>query len=256
MIVRYQTDGVFQNFYAERKKYEASLPEKKTTQTKQNKPLMAGLSLIGAILPVLAINLAKGKGRAVVDVFQKQASGMEKFKSIYNLFEIKNFTDIFASAAGAVTAGIVGGFIGDKNPENKKEKLKEGTFEFLNTMIPTALVATGEFIAEKTGKLKSAPAKALMIAGSVAGGMFIANKASNKINEKTFDKDEEIKEKRNFKISDCFVHIDDILALLVIAKIPFAKVIHADKILPLLYAKTGYEAASAKKPENEKCDTI
>ena len=256
MIVQYQTNGAFQSFYNKRKQYEANINNRLHQKYKQNKPLMAGIALLGATLPVLAINLAKGKGHAVFDAFQKQASKGQKFKAIYNLFEIKNFADIFASATGAVAGGIIGGFLGDKNPENKKEKIKEGTFEFLNTMIPTALVAAGELISEKTGKFKSAPAKAAMIAGSVAGGMFIANKTSNKLNETVFDKDEPIKEKRNFKISDCFVHIDDILALLVIAKVPFARVIHADKILPLLYAKTGYETATAKKPEKKKCDTI
>lgn len=254
MQVQYQTNGAFQSFYNKREQYEANANNKKPHQKcKQNKPLMAGLALLGATLPVVAINVAKGRGAEAVDTFKKGASGMKKFKAVYNLFEMEKYTDLLASTTGGIVGGIIGGLIGDKNPENKKEKYKEGLFEFLNCMIPTTLVALGEAYSAKTGKLKSAPAKAGVIIGSVGGGMFIANRLSNKINEKTFDKDEKVKEARKFKISDCFVHMDDILGLLVLAKIPFAKVIHADKILPLLYAKAGYEVATAeKKSENDK----
>lgn len=252
MQIQYQTGGAFQSFYNKRKVYEQEATNNKPHQKqKQNKPLMAGMALLGATLPVLAINLKKGRGADVINAFKNKASAGKKFKAIYNLYEMNKYTDLLASTTGGIAGGLIGGIIGDKNPENRKEKYKEGVFEFLNNMIPTTFVALGEAYSAKTGKLKSAPAKAAMIATSVAGGMFIANKTSNKINEKTFDKNEKNKEKRNFKIGDCFVHMDDILGLLVLAKIPFAKVIHADKILPLLYAKAGYEVASAKKKENE-----
>ena len=266
MQLQIHTDGVFQTFEKSKQQYQENLKSslsvkqqndvfvKDKNQDKgQNKPLMAVLTLLGATLPILAINMAKGKGGVLVETFKNATStGKDKFKAVYNMFEMKNYGDLLASTTGAVTAGVLGGILLDKNPENKKEKYKEGIFEFLNCMIPTTLVALGELVAEKTGKLKSAPAKAGMIIGSVAGGMFIANKTSNKINEKTFDKDEEIKQKRKFKISDCLVHMDDILGLLVLAKIPFAKTIHADKILPLLYAKSGYEVATASKESEEK----
>lgn len=265
MQVQIQTSGAFQPFEKAKQQYYKNLKlsensknkndvfeKKQSSKNSKNKPLMAVLSLTGAILPVVAINLAKGRGDTLLNTFKNATStGKDKFKAVYNMFEMQSYTDLLASTTGAITGGIIGGIKGDKNPDNKKEKYKEGIFEFLNNMIPTTFVALGETVSKKTGKFKSAPARAGMIIGSVAGGMFIANKASNKINEKTFDKKEKEKPKRNFKISDCFVHMDDILGLLVLAKIPFAKIIHADKILPLLYARSGYEVANAQKEENK-----
>lgn len=263
MQVQIQTGGAFQPFEKAKQQYYENLKlsenfksendvfeKKQSSKNSKNKPLMAALSLAGAILPVVAINLAKGKGGALLNTFKNTAStGKDKFKAVYNMFEMEKYTDLLASTTGAIMGGIIGGIKGDKNPDNKKEKYKEGVFEFLNNMIPTTFVALGETISEKTGRFKSTPAKAGIIIGSVAGGMFIANKVSNKINEKTFDKKEDEKPKRNFKIGDCFVHTDDILGLLVLAKIPLAKTIHADKILPLLYARSGYEVATAEKKE-------
>ena len=248
MKIQSVQNSAFQSFYNERQQLEAKVNNNKSPKIKQNKPAIAGLALLGATLPIVFANIKKGRGKELVDTFKSSIStNKEKFKSVYNMFEMKNYTDLLLSTTGAIAGGLLGGILTDKNPENKKEKYKEGTFEFLNCMIPTTLVAIGEAVSKKTGKIKSAPAKAAMIAGSVAGGMFIANKASNKINEKVFDKDEKIKERRKFKISDCLVHTDDILGLLVLAKIPLAKAIHADKILPLLYAKSGYESGKAQK---------
>ncbi len=219
-------------------------------KSKKNKPLIALCGFLGATLPIIAINVAKGKGGALIETFKNKASTKkDKFKSLFNMFEMNNFSDLFASATGAIGAGVFSGILTDKNPKNRIEKKKEGTFEFLNFAIPTAILAGAEKISEKKGVLNSRISKALMVAGSVGGGMFIANKASNKINEKLYAKDGEKQEKRNFKISDCFVHIDDILGLLVIAKFPLAKFLQADKILPLIYTKIGYESGSAEACE-------
>lgn len=245
-------NNTFQSFYNNKERYQENLTQQKNDEakcdefSKKNKALVAGVSLLGAIVPIVAINLIKGRGKNLVDVVKNNASTLkDKFKAGYKLFEIDDFAGIFASSAGAILAGGLSGIKND--PKNKNAKLKEGTFEFLNTMTPTCLVAAGEYISKKTGKFKSAPAKIAMIASSVAGGMLIANKTSNKLNEKVFDKDKENKTKRPFKLKDCLVHIDDILSIMILAKIPLAKTIQADKILPLLYTKTGYETGSAKE---------
>lgn len=250
MLSAVTTNSAYSNFYMQRENLKNNLTFKEKTQ-KQNKPLMAGLSLMGAVAPVVLINIANGNAKKAMDGFRSATGVLKKTLSLGKMFKMEKYTDLLASTAGAVIGGIAGGILGDKDKKNKKEKFKEGTFEFLNNIIPTTIVALAETFSKKTGKLNSAPQKALTIAASVASGMFIANKASNKINEKVFDKDEKKPTKRKFKISDCLVHMDDILGILVLAKIPLAQTIHADKILPLLYAKTGYETAQAKKEKND-----
>ena len=77
--------------------------------------------------------------------------------------------------------------------------------------------------------------------------MYLANKSSSVINHNIFDKDSNEIKYRKFKLGDVFVHIDDLISLLVLTKVPFAKKLQVDKILPFLYAKTGYEAGCAKE---------
>lgn len=247
--------GVFQSFYANRQSYKENLNYPQTNDLKEDKfqkenkkenLKTIAITLAGAIAPVVALNLAKGKSKGLNKVLKDGVLTLkDKAKATYKLFEIEDFSGILASSFGAI---LTGGIVGIKNdPKNKDAKIKEGVFELLNNITPTCFVAMGEYYSKKTGKLKSAPAKAALIAGSVVGGMFIANKTSNKLNEKVFDKNKETKTKRPFKLKDCLVHIDDVLTLMVLAKVPFAKTIQADKILPILYAKTGYETATAKE---------
>lgn len=277
MEINHIKGGAFQSFYVNRQEYEEKLKssasinttlekdrfEKRNHHKAKAKKMIATAALLGGILPVVASNVMKGRFQIMSEALKDPLmKAKDKFKAVYNMFEIENFGEILASTTGAIAGGVASGVFLDKNPENREEKYREGVFEFLNNMTPTTLVAAGEYYSRKTGKFTSAPARAALIAGSVASGMFIANKTSNKINEKIFDKDKDKKEekhcKRNFKPQDCLVHMDDILGLLVLAKIPLAKVIQADKILPFLYAKSGYEAGvmQKNKPEDKKCDKI
>lgn len=275
MEINHMRGGAFQSFYVNRQEYEEKLKSSASTNTTlekdtferrsrhraKAKKMIATAAILGGILPVVASNVMKGRFQVATEAVKDPLlKAKDKFKAVYNMFEIENFGEILASTTGAIMGGVASGVLLDKNPENREEKYREGIFEFLNNMTPTTLVAAGEYYSRKTGKFTSAPARAALIAGSVASGMFIANKTSNKINEKIFDKDkkEEKHNKRNFKPQDCLVHMDDILGLLVLAKIPLAKVIQADKILPFLYAKSGYEAGVMQKdkPENKKCDKI
>ncbi len=211
---------------------------------------VAASAFIGAVSPVIAINmLKKGNVSEIINSFKKNKPVADKFKSIWKLLEIENFGQIFATTTGGIVGGLFAGLKNSNTKQEKEAKYKEGIFEFLNNMTPTTLVALGTLLMKKAGKEKSIPLKAGLIFSSVAGGMFIANKTSNKIYQMTFDKNkkEEDKTKRNFKISDTFVHVDDLISLAVLTKIPFANKLQIDKLLPLIYAKSGYEVGVAEK---------
>lgn len=259
--------GEFKSFYSKREQLEEKINNKNEDNNKNNvKKAVLAASLIGAIAPVVVSNIAKGRGAELIDTFKKSSSIKEKAKSIGNIFDVKSFSQILASTTGGILASVATGVKTDKNPENKQAKYKEGVFEFLNTMTPTVFVAMGEnLIGRHEDKLKAAAGKlkdsdnnkirlmrAGLIAGAVAGGMFVANKTSNKINEKCFKKEENEK-KREFKISDCFVHLDDLIGLFVLSKSPalnaVASKVQMDKVLPFLYAKTGYEAGTSTKED-------
>ena len=216
-----------------------------TTKQKANIALCA---FSGAVLPILVINsLKKGRVNQIVNSFKKNLPFKDKFKAIWNLFEIENYFQILSTTLGGIAGGFLSGLKYAQTKEDKEAKCKEGIFEFLNNMTPTTLVAIGLNQAKKMKKDKSVPLQAGIILSSVVGGMFIANKLSNKINEKIFDKDKDKKDIRKFKPTDCLVHIDDLVNLAVLAKIPFAKQLQVDKLLPFIYARSGYEVGIAKK---------
>ena len=221
---------------------EAANEDAKVSKTKA-----ALLTLAGAILPLVALNLHRGAGKAAAEKLKSNAGFLEKLESVAGIFKTEGFADIAASSAGAVLAGTASGVSDCKNEKQKIPKYKTAIFEYMNVMIPTIFLVGFEKLAEKTGKLQSSAAKAGIIVASVAGGMFIANKGSNKVNEAVFKE----KTEHKFKISDCFVHADDILALLVLAKNPWAAKLHVDKFLPLLYAHSGYEVATAGEEEHK-----
>lgn len=205
-------------------------------------------AFVGAVAPVVLLNsLKKGKVSNLIGAFKNKMPIKDKFKAVWNMFEIENYKQILATTTGGVAGGFLEGLKYSKTKEEKEAKCKEGIFEFLNNMTPTTLVAMGVEYSKKTGKMKSVPAKAALILGSVVGGMFIANKASNKINQKIFDKNKPEKEKREFKPVDCLVHVDDLLNLAVLIKIPLANKLQVDKLLPFIYARSGYEVAMAKE---------
>ena len=286
MKINYVSGGEFQSFYANRQclenKVKISASGSSKEDIKKNKKLnedktkkaVVTASFFGAVVPVVISNILKGKGGALLDTLKNSSSVKNKLKAGIDMFEIKDFGQILASTSGGIAGGITAGVITDKNPNNREPKYREGIFEFLNNMIPTSFVALGEhFIENYEEKLKSAAKtipeadknkikimRAALIAVSVAGGMFIANKTSNKINEDIFDKNKEendnetkIKRERKFKIQDCFVHLDDLIGLFVLSKSPalnkIATSIQMDKILPFLYAKSGYEAGISRDEE-------
>jgi len=218
-----------------------------TTEQKTNIALCA---FAGATVPLVAFNLfKKGQGDKIIEAFKNNFALKDKFKRIWKLFEIESYSQIFITATGGILGGLFSGLRYTNNKEDKEAKYKEGIFEFLNTMIPTTLVAGGLEILKKQGKTKSIPHQAGIILSSVAGGMFLANKFSNKINELIFDKNKKNKDIRHFKITDCLVHIDDIVNLAVLTKIPLANRLQVDKLLPLIYARTGYEVGTAEKKQ-------
>ena len=77
----------------------------------------------------------------------------------------------------------------------------------------------------------------------VAIGSSSALALSNKLRN---DKDAK-KPKRELKPIDMIANVDDLAAILVLAKIPFADKIHIERVLPLVYSFCGYRAGTADK---------
>ena len=183
--------------------------------------LKAGLgSVVGTAIP-LAIMMKKHNIR-------------NPFKMHYGLQDMVILSG--TSVVGGVGAGIIGA---DK--KTRKNKMKEGVFQFLNASIPTWIIGGVLKLPEQSHTYNNTPAKVLSVVGGMVVGMFGAAQVSNLI----FDpKDKEPDRKLHLK--DCIVNADDMLGALVLAKFPLIEKLHVDKILPAIYAYCGYRAGKAE----------
>jgi hypothetical protein len=116
--------------------------------------------------------------------------------------------------------------------------------------VPTVLTTATLGALSKTKIAKNPLGQIIPVVVGVGAGMPIAHESSNWLNKK-IDKNSH---HREMKLKDYFIHIDDIIAVLVLAKIPFAKKIQVGRILPIIYGMLGYEVAS--KQERKPLDLL
>lgn len=236
--------SVFKNFYSENARPNVQFRQinpSKDVSKKVDIPV-AVTTIAGILLSMLVIRKYQDNGVAFNTLIDKDF--LSKTKAVLKSFNLHyGLKEMVLTSFGSIFGGLAGGLLFDKN-ENKKAKIKESVFQFSNILIPTSLVAGLLKLADKRKIRNSALLKITPVLLGIGAGMPIAAAVSNKINSSIVDKSN--KNKRKIELKDCFVHIDDILGALVLAKIPFADKLHVDKILPILYGICGYEVGSKK----------
>lgn len=186
------------------------------------KKIIVGASSVAAtLLSVLAI--------------AKKQNGLKKFSDIINInYGLK---EVLAVSSASISGGVVSGILADKKA-NKKRKINEGVFQFMNATVPTLLVGGAVKLLEDNIKYKdSKPVKIAAIATGIVAGMPLAAFISNLIND---PKDKE--PDRKLTLKDSIINMDDALGALVVAKVP---VFGLDKLLPAIFAWCGYRAGQS-----------
>lgn len=212
--------GLEQNIVASRqapKRVRKSAYEKEITP---NDKLKAGIgSIIGTFIPMIFM--------------MKKQKVKNPLKLSYGL------KDMVILSGSAITGGVVVGMIGE-NGATRKNKFKEGVFQFLNAAIPTWIVGGVLKLAENNPKTNNIPCKTASIAAGLLVGMLGCAEISNLI----FDPQDK-RPDRKLTLKDCLVNIDDAIGVLVLAKFPFVQKLHIEKLLPLIYAYCGYRAGES-----------
>lgn len=245
------SDNAFKSFNAQRREIETKASNDKKNNDKKANALVLGASVAGALIPLALYNIKRGNGTLIKDVFQNSNSKLkDKLIASTSLFEVEDIKQIGTSVTGSILAGFGAGCLVDKSPENKKAKAKEGIYGFLNCMIPMGIITGTEALLEKNNIKTGIIGKAGMVAAGIAGGMLLTNKVGNGINKALFKEDNDKFEKRKIKPTDCLVHLDDILGVMVISKVPFAN--QLGKALPFIYAHTGVETGTKTAHGKEK----
>lgn len=162
-----------------------------------------------------------------------------KKKGIKNPLKLEyGLKDMLVLSGSSVGGGMTAGMI-NETKEAKKNKLKEGTFQFLNAVLPTVAVAMSLKLCEKQKQLNNNSFKIFSVALGVAGGMFAALKLSNFI----FDPHDKFPD-RKLSPKDCLASADEAVGALALAKFPIVKSLNLDKSLPLIYGYCGYRAGN------------
>lgn len=188
---------------------------------KKKKLIVGGFSVAATLLSVLAI--------------AKKQNGLKKVSDIINIkYGLK---EVLAVSSASIAGGVVSGILADKKT-NKKRKINEGVFQFMNATVPTLLVGGAMKLLEDNIKYKdSKPVKIAAITTGLIAGMPLAAFVSNLIND---PKDKE--PDRKLTLKDSIINMDDALGALVVARVP---VFGLDKLLPAIFAWCGYRAGQS-----------
>lgn len=144
--------------------------------------------------------------------------------------------DMVLISTGGILGGMTAGLAFDKK-EYRKQKVNESVFQFMNATVPTLLVGGLFALSKKYKSLNNIPYKIGSTALGLVGGMFMAAKLANLIND-PYDKVPD----RKLTIKDAVANADDALGALVLARVPLVDKLQADKALPAIYGWCGYRA--------------
>ncbi|MBP3821786.1 hypothetical protein J6G99_09120 [bacterium] len=165
---------------------------------------------------------------------------LAKKQNIKNPFKLNyGLTEMITISALSVAGGVSVGMIGDSK-EARKNKFKEGVFQFMNGSIPTWIVSGVLKLSELSEHFNNVPSKIGSVILALAVGMYGTATVSNLLFD-PLDK----KPDRKLTLKDCLANIDDAIGVFVMAKIPIIEKLKIDKILPAIFAYSGYRAGKS-----------
>ena len=165
---------------------------------------------------------------------------MMRKQGLKNPLKLKyGLSDLVVMAASSIAGGVAVGMIGEDKP-TRKNKFKEGVFQFLNASVPTWLVGGALKLAEVNPKMNNIPTKIATVALSLIVGLFGTATVSNLIVD-PLDKEPD----RKLTLKDTLANIDDAIGALVLAKIPLIDKLHLESLLPAIFGYCGYRAGKS-----------
>ena len=180
-----------------------------STYSTKEKAIVAGSTALGVVAALAG--LAKQAKYSL-----NPAKMFKNFKKSYLYKAPYDEPEIITIGAGSCLGGLAGGYIIDKNKENRKAKWRETLMQIANISVPIIFVGRfargGKYLAKKfwektpnseTYRTKTAKAVTAMI--GLFTGVYASNWLANKINEKLFNQGKG----RPVQLSDFTAHLDD-----------------------------------------------
>lgn len=175
-------------------------------------------AIIGAAIPLVTFSKKQKKN------FLKMEYGLKEIAGV---------------SAGSIIGGVAGGMI-NADKFDRKQKVNEGIFQFMNAVVPPAAVLALMKLSDKINPLNNAYGKIGIVVTGLLGGMFGAAKLSNLI----CDPKDEVPD-RTLTMKDSIANIDDALGVLAMADIPALKKLPVAPLLPPIYILCGYRAGES-----------
>lgn len=202
--------------------------------TKKQKAVVACTTALG-VAGSLAL-LAKRAGRSL-----KPSKMFKDIKNSYLARVQYHDKEVISIGAGSCLGGLVGGYIIDKNPENRKAKRREAVMQLGNVSIPILTVEGFANIAKKWNKT----ARSLFAVAGIFTGVYLANILMNTFSNVLFKSKSG---ERGVKATDFSAHLDD--AVVAASYISDAKLVHYfARIIPLALMFAGNEVGCKEKQQ-------
>lgn len=165
---------------------------------------------------------------------------MMKNRKIKNPLKMNySLSDMITLSATSISGSVAISMINETN-STRKNRLKEGLFQFFNASIPTWIAGGCLKLAEGSKNFNNVLGKISAMLGGLIIGMYGAASLSNIISD-PHDKQPD----RKLTLIDCLANVDDAVGALVLAKVPCVDKLHIEALLPLIYSYCGYRAGKS-----------
>lgn len=155
-------------------------------------------------------------------------------------FEIK---EVCAIGAGSCLGGLAGGYIIDKDKENRRIKRREAMMHYGNIAIPIITVGV---IVDEVFKKSNKWIKATAGMCGIVAGLYLANNIMNKVCNSIFKNESA---ERGIEITDLPAHLDDAVVSAGYV-FPNSKFVHGlSRIIPLALMVAGNEVGTKTKED-------
>ena len=184
---------------------------------------------------------------AVLSKLEGNTLNPKKFKKLKDSYIAKTkffAKDVISMGAGSCVGGLIGGYIVDKDKENRQAKNREALLQMGNITIP---ILTVDLLVETIFKNAKAVTKAIAGLGGVVIGVYLANFVMNKINDKIFGKED----RRGVKPSDYMAHVDDVVCAANYISKDNQIVHNIGRVIPLALMVAGNEIGRKRAGSNK-----
>ena len=147
--------------------------------------------------------------------------------------------EIIGVSSGAILGGVAGGMI-KVDKFDRRQKINEGIFQFMNAVIPPIFVFGLTRLTDTFKTFNNTYGKIGAVFAGLLVGMFSAAKLSNLI----CDPHDKVPD-RKLTIKDSIANIDDALGTLAMTDIPALKRLPVAPLLPPIYVLCGYRAGES-----------